>query len=74
MALNIKGGGAGDRLIVKPSNRKKLKRKDRPTLPELDQTEKSALDSLGAPPNHGGHIDAPWMNSLTGIAPNHGSR
>jgi len=31
---------------MKPSNRRKSKRTDRPTLPELDQTKKSVLDSL----------------------------
>jgi integrase len=33
---------------MKPSNRKRAKRTDRPTLPELDQTKKSVLDSLGS--------------------------
>lgn len=33
---------------MKPSNRKTSKRTDRPSLPELDQTKKSVLDSLGS--------------------------
>jgi len=33
---------------MKPSNRKKSKRTDRPTLPELDQTKRSVLNSLGS--------------------------
>jgi hypothetical protein len=33
---------------MKPSNRKKSKRTDRPTLPELDQTKKSVLDGPGS--------------------------
>src|SRR5450755_1348893 len=33
---------------MKPSNRKKSKRTDRPTLPELDQTKKSVLNSLAS--------------------------
>ena len=33
---------------MKPSNRKKSRRTDRPTLPELDQTKMSALNSLAS--------------------------
>lgn len=33
---------------MKPSNRKRSKRTDRPTLPELDQTKKSVLNSLAS--------------------------
>ena len=33
---------------MKPSNRKKSKRTDRPTLPELDQTKRSVLNSLAS--------------------------
>src|ERR1700692_4971363 len=33
---------------MKPSNRKKSKRTDRPTLPELDQTKKCVLNSLAS--------------------------
>jgi integrase len=46
--VKIEVGGAGGRLLMKPSNRKKSRRTDRPTLPELDQTKKSVLDSLGS--------------------------
>jgi hypothetical protein len=33
---------------MKPSNRKKSWRTDRPTLPELDQTKRSVLNSLAS--------------------------
>jgi hypothetical protein len=33
---------------MKPSNRKKSRRTDRPTLPELDQTKRSVLNSLAS--------------------------
>jgi hypothetical protein len=33
---------------MKPPNRKKAKRTDRPTLPELDQTKRSVLNSLAS--------------------------
>src|ERR1700681_5044284 len=46
--MNIGVGGVGGRLLMKPSNRKKSKRTDRPTLPELDQTKRSVLNSLAS--------------------------
>jgi hypothetical protein len=46
--VNIGLGGVGGRLLMKPSNRKKSKHTDRPTLPELDQTKRSVLNSLAS--------------------------
>ena len=44
----IRGGGIGRRPLMKPSNRKKSRRTDRPTLPELGQTKMSVLNSLAS--------------------------
>src|SRR6476646_68964 len=46
--MNIGVGGVGGRLLMKTSHRKKPKRTDRPTLPELEQTKRSVLNSLAS--------------------------
>jgi hypothetical protein len=57
---------------MKRANRKKL-RTGRPTLPELDETKRSVLNSLTSLQSRRSYQHAMDENSSSGIVPNRGS-